>query len=349
MERENKYNIENYNYGLDERLIAQKPLAERDRSKLMLLNRKTGAIKHGIFSDIVSFAEPGACFVINNTKVIPARMRGKTRKTGAAIEILLSEKKENNFYVVMMKNSKRVKAGDIINFNEGLNARVAEKYGKTVKIEFNRSGKELEDIFEKTGMVPLPPYIKKDTENKEHKTAYQTIFAEKKGAKAAPTAGFHFTDNLIGKIKKKGCVFAETTLHAGLGTFEPVTQQDIRKHKIHSEEYEIKRKAADIINKAKENGKKVICTGTTSMRVVESVSDQKGYVSPRKGITDIYIYPGYEFRAADALITNFHLPKTTLFALVCAFGGMENIKKAYAEAMEKKYRLFSYGDAMLIY
>ncbi len=341
------YDISNYNYALDERLIAQKPLEKRDISKLLILNRKTGEITHDKFFNIYKYFDDEDCLVLNNTKVLPARLFGTKSKTGAKIEILFLDFKKEKIAEVIMKNSRRVVDGDFIEFPAGLVARVVEKHGKTVEVEFNFGKKEFFKILKKYGVIPLPPYIKEDKFSPKHKEIYQTVYAKKEGAKAAPTAGLHFTKDLVKKLKQKGIEITHITLHTGLGTFEPLLEKDIREHKMHKEYFEINKISAEKINLALKNKKSVIAAGTTSLRAIEHCT-QNGRVMPQKGKTDLYIYPGYEFKIVNKLITNFHLPKTTLFILVCAFAGIDNIKKAYSEAIKEKYRFYSYGDAMLI-
>jgi S-adenosylmethionine:tRNA ribosyltransferase-isomerase len=337
-----------YDYTLPEELIAQTPLEPRDASRLMIIDRKTAAIRHDHFYNLPSYLNPGDCIVINNTKVIPARIYGKKDKTGAAIEILLSDKIENDEWEVMMRNSRRVNEGDTIIFKEGLSAVITKKLGKTVLVKFNTNGPEFYEKINKTGIIPLPPYIKENTNASIHKHRYQTVFAKKEGAKAAPTASLHFTNELIQKIVNKGIIMREITLHTGLGTFEPVNESDITKHKMHSEDFQITGETASSINLCRKNGGRIIAAGTTSLRALESSADMNGEIHEKNASTNIFIYPGYKFKAVDCLITNFHFPKTTLLALVYAFAGVDLARNAYNEAILQKYRLFSYGDAMLI-
>lgn len=341
------YDISNYDYELDEKLIAQKPLQKRDESKLLVLNKKTGEIIHDRFFNLINYINSGDCLVINNTKVLPARLFGEKKMTGAKIEILLDNFLDENIAEVMMKNSRRIKEGDIILFPGKLSAEVLNKKGKMVDLKFNFKKQKIIEIFKKYGFMPLPPYIKENKFDEIHKKTYQTVFSKKEGAKAAPTAGFHFTQGLLNKLKKKDVKIAQITLHTGIGTFEPILTKDIREHKMHSEYFEINKKAADIINATIQKNKEVIAVGTTSLRTLESCAEN-GKVNEKKGETSLYIYPGYKFKIVNKLITNFHLPKTTLFILVCAFAGIENIKKAYNEAIKNNYRFYSYGDAMLI-
>jgi S-adenosylmethionine:tRNA ribosyltransferase-isomerase len=341
------YDILNYDYEFNEKLIAQKPLQKRDESKLLVLNKKTGEIIHDRFFNLINYINSGDCLVINNTKVLPARLFGEKKMTGAKIEILLDNFLDENIAEVMMKNSRRIKEGDIILFPGKLSAEVLNKKGKMVDLKFNFKKQKIIEIFKKYGFMPLPPYIKENKFNEIHKKTYQTVFSKKEGAKAAPTAGFHFTQGLLNKLKKNDVKIAQITLHTGIGTFEPILTKDIREHKMHSEYFEINKKAADIINETIQKNKEVIAVGTTSLRTLESCAEN-GKVNEKKGKTSLYIYPGYKFKIVNKLITNFHLPKTTLFILVCAFAGIENIKKAYNEAIKNNYRFYSYGDAMLI-
>ena len=341
------YDILNYDYEFSEKLIAQKPLQKRDESKLLVLNKKTGEIIHDRFFNLINYINSGDCLVINNTKVLPARLFGEKKMTGAKIEILLDNFLDENIAEVMMKNSRRIKEGDIILFPSKLSAEVLNKKGKMVDLKFNFKKQKIIEIFKKYGFMPLPPYIKENKFDEIHKKTYQTVFSKKEGAKAAPTAGFHFTQGLLNKLKKNDVKIAQITLHTGIGTFEPILTKDIREHKMHSEYFEINKKAADIINETIQKNKEVIAVGTTSLRTLESCAEN-GKVNEKKGETSLYIYPGYKFKIVNKLITNFHLPKTTLFILVCAFAGIENIKKAYNEAIKNNYRFYSYGDAMLI-
>jgi len=343
----NVYDIENYNYDIDKSLIAQKPLDKRDESKLLILNKKTGQIIHDKFFNIYKYLDEGDCLVINNTKVLPARLFGTKKLTNAKIEILLHEFEDDFKAKVMMKNSRRIKENDYVLFPGKLEAQILQKIDKVVLVKFNMHREKVLDIFKKYGVMPLPLYIKEDKYSPIHKKTYQTVYSKVEGAKAAPTAGLHFTPGLLKKIKKQGINIAEVTLHTGLGTFEPLLSKDIRKHKMHKEYFELSKEAADIINSTIENKKSIAAVGTTSLRVLESCA-KNNKVIPQKGETSLYIYPSYEFKIVNKLITNFHLPKTTLFVLVCAFAGIENTKKAYNEAIKNKYRFYSYGDAMLI-
>lgn len=338
------FDLSNYDYKVPEALIAQEPLKRRDHSRLLVLERRTGKITHDYFYNIAKYFTSGDCLVLNNTKVIPARLFGRTEKTGAGIEILILDRKADRTWEVMMKNSRRVKEGDVIIFPDGIKTKIMKKTGKTVEVEFNLSETELKKKLWKSGVVPLPPYIKKGALQESHKNRYQTVYAEHEGAKAAPTAGLHFTEKLLKEISKKGVKTAHVTLHVGMGTFEAITEEDIRKHKMHEEEYTVDEQNAKLIN---ETTGRIIAVGTTSLRVIESaVKNNKMQAVHAK--TGIYIYPGYEFNKTDVLVTNFHLPRTSLLALVSAFAGIDIIKKTYDTAIREKYRFFSYGDAMLI-
>lgn len=340
----NKFSLENYDYELPEGLIAQLPSPQRDKSRLIVVDKHTGALEHRLFENITEYLKPGDCLVLNNTRVIPARIYGKT-KTGAAIELLLLSFKENHWEAIM-GNSRRVKEGDTVLLDGDISALIGKKYGKTVAVYFSAGREEILKAFEKYGKIPLPPYIK-EADSAFHRERYQTVYARKDGATAAPTAGLHFTPKLLDRIKTSGVSIEYITLHTGLGTFAPVTEPDIREHKMHNEEYEISPETAKAINTAKESGGRIIAVGTTSLRTLESACSQ-GRIKSGKDDTSIYIYPGYQFKAVDCLITNFHLPKTTLLALIYAFAGEKNAKNAYKSAIENKYRFFSYGDAMFI-
>jgi len=341
------YSLESYDYKLPQELIAQSPPAKRGDSRLLVLDSKTGAITHTHFSRITEYLNKNDCLVLNDTRVIPARLFGKKKSTGAKIEILLLERLKKNDWTVLMRNSRRMEKGDSVLFPARIKLDVVEKRGKEVIVRFNISGKKLLAAVEKTGTIPLPPYITQNTSSPLHKSRYQTVYARKSGAKAAPTAGLHFTGALLSKIRKKGVKTVFATLHVGFGTFESVNTPDIRGHRMHSEWFELSRAAARDINNTIKTGGRIICAGTTSLRAVESTFCGSGVV-PMRGSTQIFIYPGIKINACSALITNFHLPKTTLFMLACAFGGTDNIKKAYECAVRQKYRFFSYGDAMLI-
>ena len=346
--RDEIFKLENYDYIFPKELIAQTPLADRAASKLMILDKQTGNITHSTFSSIIDYINPGDCLVVNDTKVIPANLEGKTEKNGSAISILILDNLHANVWDVLMKNSRRVKEGEFVLFSEDIKLKVKKKKGKLVEAEFNFAPEELIKKLWLAGSMPLPPYIKEEIRNKKHRERYQTVYALNQGAVAAPTAGLHVTPSLLAALKEKDIKIAPVTLHVGLGTFESIETQDIRQHKMHSENYEITETSAKIINTAIKSGNKVIAVGTTSMRVLESAYQNKRELTAQKGATSIYIYPGYEFKIVNHLITNFHLPKTSLLALVSAFAGLENIKAAYKSAINDKYRLFSYGDSMLI-
>jgi S-adenosylmethionine:tRNA ribosyltransferase-isomerase len=339
------FKLSTYDYEYPPELVAQRPLADRASARMLVLERATGKITHDRFFNLPKYLSPSDCLVMNDTKVIPARLYGTKESTGAKMEILLERQIGDN-WEVMMKNSRRVKEGDTVTFSEGLTATVIKKMGKTVELLFNYRQKELMDRIWKAGVMPLPPYITQNPESSDHKENYQTIYAVSEGAKAAPTAGLHFNADLMQKLSDKKVKMAKVTLHVGLGTFEPLMNEDIRNHKMHSESYEISREAAVAINSAKKYGR-VIAVGTTSLRAIESCQ-KEGKIVQGAADTSLYVMPGYEFQVTSGLITNFHLPKTTLMVLVSAFAGIENIQKAYAEAIQKRYRLFSYGDGMLI-
>jgi S-adenosylmethionine:tRNA ribosyltransferase-isomerase len=341
----NIFDISNYDYRIPRELIAQRPLEKRDASRLLVLDRKSGSIKHDKFYNIAEYFDPGDCIVLNDTKVLPARLFGKTEKTGAGIEILVLEHKQADIWEVMMKNSRRVKEGTRIIFPGGIELIVLKKQGKIVEAEFNMKEGDLKKALWLTGKVPLPPYIKENTVGEIHRLRYQTVYAESEGAKAAPTAGLHFTKTLLEKIRGKRVRKAFVTLHVGIGTFEAVMEKDVRKHRMHEEYFEINSRNAGIINSTKG---RVAAVGTTALRALESAAGTDGRIGAKTGYTGLYLFPGCEFRRTDMLITNFHMPRTTLFILVCAFAGIENAKKAYTEAINHKYRLYSYGDAMLI-
>lgn len=342
------FSLSNYDYDFPKELIAQTPLADRSASRLMVLDRKSGAITHAVFNSITDYMEPGDCLVVNDTRVIPANLEGKTEKSGAAVSILILDNLHGNTWDVLMKNSRRVDEGGYAVFGEGIRLKVVKKKGRLVEAEFNYAPEELIGKLWKAGTMPLPPYIKEEIRNEKHRERYQTVYAEKSGAVAAPTAGLHFTPEILVRLKAKGVMIAPVTLHVGLGTFESISEDDIRLHKMHSENFEVSAASAAMVNSAKKSGKKIIAVGTTSMRVLESASTPAGELVPQKGSTSIYIYPGYDFRIVDRMITNFHLPKTSLLALVSAFAGTDNIKAAYAAAIAGRYRLFSYGDSMFI-
>ncbi len=339
-------NLKDFYFDLPEELIAQEPLKQRDSSRLLVLNRETKSIEHKVFRDVIDYLNKGDCLVLNNTRVIPARLFGTRKDTGSGIEFLLLTRKDINTWEVMLRPGKKAKIGARFVFGNGeLEAEILEIIeGGNRIVKFNYEG-VFEQILDKLGSMPLPPYIKKTLEDKER---YQTVYSKHEGSAAAPTAGLHFTEQLMDEISKKGVNIAYITLHVGLGTFRPVKVENIEEHKMHSEYYIIDEKYTDIINNTKKSGGKIVCVGTTSTRTLESIADDKGMVKAESGWTDIFIYPGYKFKAADALITNFHLPESTLLMLVSALVNRETIMKAYNEAVDNKYRFFSFGDAMLI-
>lgn len=338
--------LNDFDFFLPEELIAQEPIQKRDMSRLMVLHRNTGEIEHKIFKDVIDYLNPGDCLVVNNTRVIPARLYGRREDTGGKIEVLLLKRTEKDKWEVLVKPGKKAKEGTTIVFGNGeLKAKILEHTDEGGRvIEFIYTG-IFEEVLDKLGEMPLPHYIKKKLDDKER---YQTVYSKVEGSAAAPTAGLHFTKELLSDIEKKGVRIAYVTLHVGLGTFRPVKVEDIEKHHMHSEFYTIDEKTAEIINETKRAGKRVIAVGTTSSRTLETIGNEQGVVKAGSGWTDIFIYPGYRFKVVDCLITNFHLPKSSLIMLVSALAGRENILNAYAVAVKEKYRFFSFGDAMLI-
>jgi S-adenosylmethionine:tRNA ribosyltransferase-isomerase len=334
-----------FNFDLPEELIAQVPLQKRDESRLMLLNKETGEIEHKIFKNIIDYLKEGDCLVLNNTRVLPARLIGEKLETKGKIEFLLLKRIELDTWQVLVKPGKRAKIGTKFSFGDKLIATVvdmAEEGSRIVKFEYDGV---FEEILDELGSMPLPPYI---TEKLEDRERYQTVYSKHDGSAAAPTAGLHFTEELLQKIKDKGVEIAFVILHVGLGTFRPVKVDNVLDHKMHSEFYMVDKEQADKINKCKKNGGRVIPVGTTSCRTLESVISEDGLLKEQSGWTEIFIYPGYEFKVVDALITNFHLPESTLIMLVGALTGKENILNAYKVAVDEKYRFFSFGDAMFI-
>ena len=333
-------------YDLPEELIAQDPLEDRTASRLLVLNRETGAIEHKIFSDVIDYLNEGDCLVINNTRVIPARLIGEKEDTGGKVEVLLLKRRANDVWETLVKPGKKLRPGARVTFGDGrLKAEIleiAEEGNRLVRFYYEGI---FEEILDSLGEMPLPPYITHKLEDKE---MYQTVYAKYDGSAAAPTAGLHFTKELLSKIEEKGIKIASITLHVGLGTFRPVKVDDVNNHHMHTEWYEVNAEAADIINETKRNGGRVICVGTTSCRTIESVADENGYMKAKTGETDIFIYPGYKFKIMDGLITNFHLPESTLVMLVSAFAGKENVLSAYETAVKERYRFFSFGDAMIL-
>ena len=338
--------VKDFYYDLPQELIAQDPLEDRSSSRLMVLDKITGEVEHRHFKDITEYLRPGDCLVINNTKVIPARLYGVKEGTEAKIEILLLKRKENDIWETLVKPGKKCKIGTKIVFGEGiLTGEVVDivEEGNRL-IQFHYEG-IFEEILDRLGQMPLPPYI---THQLQDKNRYQTVYAKYDGSVAAPTAGLHFTPELLQQVRDMGVEIAEVTLHVGLGTFRPVKETDVLKHHMHSEFYKIEQSEADKINKAKKEGHRVIAVGTTSTRTLESAADENGFLTEKSGWTEIFIYPGYQFKVIDALITNFHLPESTLVMLVSALAGREHVLAAYETAVEEKYRFFSFGDAMFI-
>lgn len=339
-------NVKDYDYDLPEELIAQDPLEDRSSSRLMVLDRQTGDVEHRHFTDILEYLHPGDCLVINNTKVIPARLFGVKEDTQAKIEVLLLKRKENDIWETLVKLGKKAKPGTKLVFGDGLlTAEVVDVVEEGNRlIQFHYDG-IFEEILDQLGQMPLPPYI---THQLKDKNRYQTVYAKYDGSAAAPTAGLHFTKELLQKVKDMGVDIAEVTLHVGLGTFRPVKVENVLDHHMHSEFYMVSQEAADKINRAKESGHRVIAVGTTSTRTLEAAADENGRLHETSGWTEIFIYPGYQFKVIDALITNFHLPQSTLVMLVSALAGREHVLHAYEIAVKERYRFFSFGDAMLI-
>lgn len=338
--------VKDFYYDLPQELIAQDPLEDRSASRLLVLNKDTGEVQHRIFKDIVEYLRPGDCLVVNDTKVIPARLLGIKKDTGAKIEVLLLKRKENDTWETLVKPGKKCKPGTVIEFGEGLlTGTVIETVDDGNRlIRFSYQG-IFEEILDQLGQMPLPPYI---THQLQDKNRYQTVYAKHEGSAAAPTAGLHFTKELLQKIENMGVKVAHVTLHVGLGTFRPVKVENVLDHHMHSEFYVVEQSEAKKVNDTKAAGGRVICVGTTSCRTVESASTEDGILQAKTGWTEIFIYPGYRFKVLDALITNFHLPESTLVMLVSALAGREHIMDAYKEAVRERYRFFSFGDAMLI-
>ena len=338
--------VKDFDYDLPEELIAQDPLEDRSSSRLMVLDKKTGEVSHHVFKEIVKYLRPGDCLVLNNTKVIPARLFGVKEGTMAKIEILLLKRRQNDVWETLVKPGKKAKPGTKIIFGDGLlTGEVIDVVDDGNRlIQFSYEG-IFEEILDKLGQMPLPPYI---THQLKDKNRYQTVYAKYDGSAAAPTAGLHFTKELLQQVKDKGVDIAEVTLHVGLGTFRPVKVDNVLDHHMHSEFYMVSQEAADKINNAKKNGGRIISVGTTSTRTLEAASDENGMLKECSGWTDIFIYPGYSFNVLDCLITNFHLPQSTLVMLVSALAGREHVLNAYKEAVEERYRFFSFGDAMMI-
>ena len=350
--------LSDFNYYLPEELIAQTPIAKRDESRLLVLNKATGEIEHKVFKNIIEYLKPNDCLVLNETRVVPARIYGKREGVvtpsgveSSTIEVLLLKDMGDNKWEVLTKPGRKCQIGTRIAFcNDKEEVKlvaevidVLEDGNRIVKLEYDGI---LNEILDEIGVMPLPPYIHEKLQDKER---YQTVYSRVEGSSAAPTAGLHFTPELLKQIEDMGIKIAKVTLHVGLGTFRPVKEENIEDHKMHSEYYEISKEACDIINQTKKNGGRVICVGTTSCRTVESAADENGFIEPKKGDTSIFIYPGYKFKVLDCLITNFHLPESTLVMLVSALAGRENILHAYEIAVKEKYRFFSFGDAMFIH
>ena len=339
--------VSDFNYELPLHLIAQHPYDKRDEARLMVLDKTNKTIEHKVFKDVIDYLNPGDCLVINNTKVIPARLYGK-KDTGANVEFLLLKRIEGDFWEAMVRPGSKLKAGAKVLFGDGLlKATVLDVLENgNRKVEFEYDG-IFNEILDKIGLMPLPPYITEAT--KEDNSKYQTVYAKHDGSAAAPTAGLHFTEELLKRIKEKGVEVANVTLHVGIGTFRPVKVENVEEHEMHSEHYYIKQEDVDKINNAKKNGKRVIACGTTSCRVLESVADENGMMKAVEGDTSIFIYPGYKFKCVDSLITNFHLPESTLIMLVSTLAGQDFIMNAYNEAVKEEYKFFSFGDAMIIH
>lgn len=334
-------------YELPQELIAQTPLEPRDSSRLMILNKSDGSIEHKIFRDIIDYLNPGDCLILNDTRVIPARIYGVKEETGAVVEFLLLNQRENNVWECLCKPGKRAKIGTKFVFGEGIaKCEVIDVTDDGNRIiHFDCDSKKIYNILDKIGKMPLPPYITEELKDGER---YQTVYSRELGSAAAPTAGLHFTNELLNRIKEKGVKIGYVTLHVGLGTFRPVKVEDVTKHKMHSEHYHMSKETADLINETKKKGGRVISVGTTSTRTLESVATKNGCICEDEDNTSIFIYPGYKFKCIDALITNFHLPESTLIMLVSALAGYNNIMNAYNIAVKEKYRFFSFGDAMFI-
>lgn len=333
-------------YDLPKELIAQDPLEDRSSSRLLVLHRKSGQVEHRVFTDIVEYLRPGDCLVRNNTKVIPARLYGTREDTGAMIELLLLKRRENDIWETLVKPGKKARTGAVIVFGDGILKGeiidVLEDGNRLIQFQYKGI---FEEILDELGQMPLPPYI---THKLKDKNRYQTVYAKYEGSAAAPTAGLHFTEELFRKLEAEGVLVADVTLHVGLGTFRPVKVDDVTEHHMHTEFYQVSREAAKKMNQAKAAGGRIVCVGTTSCRTIESAADESGILHPGQGDTDIFIYPGYQFKMMDALITNFHLPESTLLMLVSALAGKDQVMAVYEEAVRERYRFFSFGDAMVI-
>ncbi len=333
-------------YDLPQELIAQTPIEPRDMSRLMVIDKNTGEVEHKIFKDLTDYLRPGDCLILNDTRVIPARIYGVKKETGAVVEFLLLKQSENNVWECLCKPGKRAKIGTEFIFGDGIvECEVIDITDDgNRKVQFKCDSKEIYNILDKIGKMPLPPYITEELKNGE---LYQTVYSKELGSAAAPTAGLHFTKEMLKEIENKGIKIGYVTLHVGLGTFRPVKVDDVTKHKMHSEHYHISKETADLINDTKANGGRVISVGTTSTRTLESVATKHGCICEDEDDTSIFIYPGYEFKCIDGLVTNFHLPESTLIMLISAFAGYDNVMNAYKIAVDKKYRFFSFGDACL--
>ncbi|MBO6196257.1 MAG: tRNA preQ1(34) S-adenosylmethionine ribosyltransferase-isomerase QueA [Butyrivibrio sp.] len=336
-----------YYFDLPQELIAQDPLLRRDECRLLTVDKKTGEVEHHVFSEIINYLEPGDCLVLNNTKVIPARLLGVKEETGAAVEILLLKRRGADLWECLVKPGKKLRPGARVSFGDGILTaeitEIVEDGNRLVKFFYEGIW---EEVLDKLGEMPLPPYI---THKLQDKNMYQTVYAKYDGSAAAPTAGLHFTNELLKKIEDKGVDLAFVTLHVGLGTFRPVKVTNVKEHIMHSEWYQVTAEAAEKINRAKESGHRVICVGTTSCRTIESAADENGKLTEKSDDTSIFIYPGYKFKVTDCLITNFHLPESTLVMLVSALAGREHVLSAYEEAIKERYRFFSFGDACFFY
>ncbi len=337
--------LSDYEYYLPEELIAQKPLDERDQSRMLVLDRFRGSIEHTVFQHLPEYLTQGDLLVFNDTRVIPARLVGRIAGKEASAEVLLLHKQDDGKWVAMVKPGKKLKPGARVVFDYGVEALVEGYTENELRLISFSSSRPLEELLPELGKVPLPPYIKREV---DHPEQYQTIYAEKEGSAAAPTAGFHFTDRVFNALKAKGVETTFITLHIGPGTFQPVKTEDIREHRMHYEFYKISGDTAETINRAKREERRIIAVGTTVCRVLETVADEKGQVKEQEGWTDLYIYPGFEFQLVGAMLTNFHLPRSTLLMLISAFGGYDLVMRAYREAVEEQYRFYSFGDCMLI-
>ena len=339
--------VSDFNFDLPEELIAQDPLEDRSSSRLLTLDKKTGAIGHDIFRNITNYLNPGDCLVLNNTKVIPARLIGAKEETGGKVEVLLLKRKQDNVWETLVKPGKKARPGARISFGDGMLTgevlEVVEEGNRLIRFEYEGI---FEEVLDQLGQMPLPPYI---THQLKDKNRYQTVYAKYDGSAAAPTAGLHFTEELLQQIREMGVKIVWVTLHVGLGTFRPVKVDEVTDHHMHSEFYRIEEEDAHLINETRAAGGRIISVGTTSTRTLESVADEDGTVRAKSGWTDIFIYPGYQFKVIDGLITNFHLPESTLLMLVSALAGRENIMHAYEVAVRERYRFFSFGDAMFIH